>query len=237
MAAGHSMGDLLPTQDGGHTPHLHPGPCASCSTGGGGSIHPYIPHLNPDIHNIIPFHYGHHTHNISESALAFFSASIYGGEADGIPVPFVELIAHAVLMLSLVVVLLRIALRSRTRKLLVADSWSPVPATDVAVRLFTGLTALALVVTMLEVGLMFVPMPHVGLFSTVVYASASARSLPPVSHAPFPFSRVLGSRPSSTWGPLRSPSMAPRVRPPSRGSPVGSAPPACSALYTLPARP
>lgn len=163
----------LPTV-GGHTPHLHPGPCdiPSCSGAGGsggGGMHPE-PHLEP-IHNLIPFYYGHHTHNISESALAIFSASIYGGLADGIAVPIVELIAHAVLMLSLIVVLLRIALRSRTRKLLVADSWSPVPATDVAVRLFTALAALALLVTMLELGLMFVPMRHDGIFVTVVYAS------------------------------------------------------------------
>lgn len=147
-------------------PDLRPGPCASPGCG-----LPAAAHLDPlPAGAIVPFHYGDHTHNISEAALRVFSFSIYSGEAEGFAVPVVELIAHAVLVISLIFVLIRIAIRRRTQKLLVSDSWLPVPTADMAVRVFTGLAALALLVTTLELGLMFVRMHHNGAFVAIVFA-------------------------------------------------------------------
>ena len=116
-----------------------------------------------------PFNYGHHTHNISHIALAIFSASIY---SDSFAVPIVELGAYALLVLSLCVVLLRISLHQRTYKQDVADSWEPLPATDVAVQVFTAVVALSLVAAMLALGLMLLPMQHTGAFVTGLYSCA-----------------------------------------------------------------
>ena len=140
-------------------------------------LHPLQP-----INGLIPFVYGHHVHNVSGTGLAVFAASIYSDLPGGVAVPIVELVAHAFLVLSLCVVLMRIAFHKRTRKLMIVDSWEPLQTTDVAVRVFTVVAALALIASMLALVLMLIPMPHDGVFVSCVYACKPRSILHAPSH-------------------------------------------------------
>ena len=121
-------------------------------------------------------HYAGSTTNITHvtTALAVLTACIYPDEAVGVEVPLLELIAHGLLVVSVAGAFVAIARRRRTNKLAIADSWEPLPTSDVAVRFFTLVAATDLVAAVLAFVLMCVPVVHDGVFATCVYAGARA---------------------------------------------------------------
>lgn len=116
------------------------------------------------------------------AALKMLTASFPEKGSPGVPVPVVELLAHGLLVLSLLCAFLGIAARRRTGKRAVSDSWELLPAVDVAVKLFTAITAGFLIASLLAFVLMFVPVNHTGIFPACIYTGTPPPPSSPCAH-------------------------------------------------------
>ena len=168
--------------------------------------------------------------NISHpKVLAALEASIWPNKPAGVSVPLIELAAHGLLVLSITGALLGIALRRRTHKRSVADSWQPLPIVDVPVRFFTVVAAADLIAALLVFVIMCLPVLHDGAFATCVYAGAHAAS-PPLDCTP-QHARSPDAPPRPRWQCMASSTMcrgsaactaASQSRGPSRAPPCSS---------------
>ena len=136
------------------------------------------------------FHYGGLTLNVTAFSVSAFTACIWPDGPTGMPVPIIELVAHAVLLISITCAMIRVAFRRRQgpHKYVVSDAWLPVSADDFTgvMRLLTVVVGLEVAAALLTVAVMVLPITHNGAFVTSVYARESPpppppRALPPSS--------------------------------------------------------
>ena len=130
-------------------------------------IHRLIP-----IPGIVEILYANQLANVSDTSFEVLAASIYSGQT-GMSVPYLELVAHTLLVLSLFPVLLRIALRYRgtSKFVAVADSWELLPSGDIALRIFGVVVVLDILLATSGLVLMCVPIDHDGVFVVAVYTA------------------------------------------------------------------
>ena len=99
--------------------------------------------------------------NVSAApCLQALSISVGFGPDNSIRIPLLELGATSALCVSVAIALGLIVRWPRRHTKLVGDSWEPITASDIAVRCFTVIASIDLVVALLTVVLLLVPFMH-----------------------------------------------------------------------------